>query len=170
MSRKSPGRKTLTRNWNELLQELRVMQTGAQILTGFLLTVPFTSVFAQLEDRQVRTYLMVLCGAVVTTGFFVAPVASHRMLFRRQQRAWLVSAGNACARIGLACFAVTSSGVLFLVFDVVVGPVPAVSILGAALGFFALLWAGMPWLGDRRGSRTSPPDDDDSSPAPGPAR
>ena len=52
----SPSEK-LTRNWNELLQELRVAQTGVQILTGFLLTIPFTDRFTQLDDRQVDIYL-----------------------------------------------------------------------------------------------------------------
>lgn len=160
LSPATPGRETLTRNWNELLQELRVMQTGAQILTGFLLTVPFTSVFADLSQREVRTYLAVLCGAVVTTGFFVAPVAFHRLLFRRRQRPWLVRAGNACARIGLACFAVTSAGVLFLVFDVVVGLAAASVVLGSALAFFALLWVGLPLLGERVTQPTPPPEED----------
>src|SRR5439155_6937869 len=31
----------LDRNWNDILQELRVVQTGVQLLTGFLLTLPF---------------------------------------------------------------------------------------------------------------------------------
>ncbi|HYG92737.1 MAG TPA: DUF6328 family protein, partial [Nocardioides sp.] len=57
----------LTRNWNELLQELRVTQTGVQILTGFLLTVPFTDRFQDLSSRQHVIYLTVLAGAVLTT-------------------------------------------------------------------------------------------------------
>ena len=38
----------LTRNWDKLLQEMRVTQTGVQILTGFLLTVPFSTRFDDL--------------------------------------------------------------------------------------------------------------------------
>ncbi len=119
MASREQDEETLTRNWNELLQELRVAQTGVQILTGFLLTVPFSDRFHDLDRVQVATYLAVLCGAVLTTGFVIAPVAFHRVLFRQRMRDWLVEAANHCARAGLVLLAFTSSGVLFLVFDVV---------------------------------------------------
>ncbi len=134
----------LTRNWNELLQELRVTQTGSQILAGFLLTVPFSSRYETLTDTQVRIYLLVICGAVLSTGFVVAPVAFHRLLFRQRERDWLVSAANLTARVGLLLLAATSSGVLFLIFDVTVGGTAALVALVAALVFFVLLWAVLP--------------------------
>ena len=143
-----------TRNWNELLQELRVTQTGVQILTGFLLTVPFSPAFGDLGQRQVVTYLGVLSGGTLTTALVVAPVAFHRVLFRRGQRPWLVSAANTCARIGLVSFGMTSSGVLFLVFDVVVGLGAALVVLAVALTSFAALWGVLPLVGDRLGTRT----------------
>ena len=65
----------LTRNWNELLQELRVTQTGVQILTGFLLTIPFTTRFPDLDALQRFSYLAVLTGSVIATGLIVGPVA-----------------------------------------------------------------------------------------------
>ena len=64
----------LTRNLHELLQELRVTQTGVQILTGFLLTLPFSNRFALLTPTQKYVYLAVLVGSVVSTGMIVAPV------------------------------------------------------------------------------------------------
>ena len=73
----------LSLNWNELLQEVRVIQTGVQILTGFLLTVPFTQRFGELNDLQVGVYLAVLAGAAATTALVMAPAAFHRALFRR---------------------------------------------------------------------------------------
>ena len=63
-----PSRSTLTRNWDELLQEIRVTQTGVQMLTGFLLTVPFSSRFEELTALQRGIYLAVLTGSVLTTG------------------------------------------------------------------------------------------------------
>ena len=95
-SRPSPER--LTRNLGELLQELRVVQTGVQILTGFLLTVPFSARFEDLTTMQRTTYLVVLCGSVLTTAFVVAPVAFHRGLFRQHRRYWLVEASATSAR------------------------------------------------------------------------
>ena len=134
----------LNRNWDELLQELRVAQTGVQILTGFLLTVPFSSRFGDLDRLQVNAYLAILCGSVLTTGFVIAPVAFHRVLFRRREKEWLVTAANRTARIGLLLLAFTSSGVLFLVFDVVVSTVAAVVAFGVALTFFVVLWGMVP--------------------------
>ena len=140
----------LDRNWNELLQELRVTQTGVQILTGFLLTVPFSSRFQELDRLQLTTYLVVLSGAVVTTGFVIAPVAFHRLLFRQNRRDWIVEAANVSARIGLVLLAATVSGALFLVFEIVVGLVAGLVCLAVALAFFAVLWLGVPLRKDRR--------------------
>lgn len=138
------GRETLSRNWDELLQELRVMVTGVQILTGFLLTVPFSSRFGDLTSGQRNLYAAVLTGSVLTTALVVAPAAFHRMLFRQHARPWLVHAAHHCARIGLILLALTISGVLLLIFDVVFDPT-AGSIAGvAALVFLTGLWAGLP--------------------------
>jgi hypothetical protein len=142
----------LTRNLNELLQELRVMQTGVQILTGFLLTIPFTSRFPDLDSAQQWFYLAVLCGSVVSTALIVAPVAFHRALFRQGQREWIVEAANRSARYGLATLAATMAGVVWLVFDVVVGA-PQSHLAGAAsLLLFVVLWAVLPIIGRRRAS------------------
>jgi hypothetical protein len=140
--------RVLDRNWTELLQELRVAQTGTQILTGFLLTLPFTSVFPELADDQKTLYLAVLLGSVVATGLNVAPVAYHRILFRRRKRRWLVSAANIVARAALLMLALDSAGVVLLVFDVVVGRVAAIVAAASVLVFLVLLWAAVP-LGER---------------------
>jgi hypothetical protein len=134
----------LTRNWNELLQELRVLQTGVQILTGFLLTVPFSDRFTELETYQRWLYLGVLVGSVLTTALILAPVAFHRILFRQRQRNWLVGAAHRCARAGLALLAVVSSAVVMLVFDVVVALAAGIVAAAVMLGVFAGLWYGVP--------------------------
>jgi fatty acid desaturase len=141
----------LTRNWHELLQELRVTQTGTQILTGFLLTLPFTQRFTELSTRQEIVYLATMVGSVVTTGLIIAPVAFHRVLFRQRQKPWLVAAADAFAKIGLLLLAVTTSGVILLVFDVVVSW--SAAMIAAIATFVGLLavWAGTPWLAPKNG-------------------
>jgi Family of unknown function (DUF6328) len=151
----------LDRNWNELLQELRVAQTGVQILTGFLLTVPFSSRFDSLEQRQVVILVVVVSLATITTGLVIAPVAFHRILFRHRQRLWLVEAANICARAGLVALAFTSAGVMLLVVDVTLGRTAGLIALGLALIFFVVLWGAVPFLA-RRGSRQPPSDSDES--------
>ena len=134
----------LTRNLNELLQELRVTQTGIQILTGFLLTLPFSQRFQDLDATQRGAFLAILTGSVITTGLVTSPVAFHRVLFRHGQRPWLVEAANRAARAGLTFLALTTSGVVWLVFDLVTNRTLA-SVAGLlALVFFAGLWAVVP--------------------------
>ena len=147
--------KRLTRNWHELLQELRVTQTGTQILTGFLLTLPFTPRFAELSARQEIVYLATMVGSVATTGLIIAPVAFHRLLFRQRQKPWLVAAADLTAKVGLLLLAVTTSGVVLLVFDVVLSW-PA-ALIAASVTFVSLLalWAGTPWLATRNGNDES---------------
>jgi hypothetical protein len=134
----------LTRNLNELLQELRVTQTGVQILTGFLLTLPFTNRFKELDSVQRYSYLGVLTGSVIATGLIIAPVAFHRMLFRHGQRPWLVEAANIAARAGLAALALTTSGMVWLVFDLVVDRTGAMVAGLLSLLFFGTLWVYIP--------------------------
>lgn len=140
----------ITRNLNELLQELRVMQTGVQILTGFLLTVPFTDRFGDLNVGQHRLYLAILVTAVLTTLVIVAPVCYHRLLFRQGRREWIVAAAQRCALAGLAGLAAVSAGVVLLVFDVVLGTRAAMIAAAAVALAFTVMWAVVPWRGRTR--------------------
>src|ERR1041385_4791930 len=82
------------RQWNELLQEMRVLQTGVQVLTGFLLTIPFQQRFDRLSDVERRLYIAAVGLAVLSTLFLIAPVSMHRMLFRRGERDRLLTRGH----------------------------------------------------------------------------
>jgi hypothetical protein len=134
----------LTRNLNELLQELRVMQTGVQILTGFLLTVPFTGRFRDLSPTEQYVYLATLSASVVTTALIVAPVAFHRTLFRRGERKWIVESADKAARYGLMGLAATITGVVWVVFNVVLGAPLSHVAAAITVAVFALLWGILP--------------------------
>lgn len=138
------------RNWGELLQELRVTQTGAQILTGFLLTVPFQSRFTELDDVQVTAYLILVCLSVLATGFLIAPVSLHRAVFGRRVKAELVSQADTLARAGIATLGLALVGTLFLLFDVVASRTAAVSagLIGTAT--LGVLWLVVPLTLRRR--------------------
>jgi hypothetical protein len=110
----------LDRNWVELLQELRVTQTGTQILTGFLLAVAFQQKFGELSLAQHRFYLCLIVTAVLTTALALAPVNLHRALFRRHEKAALVTASHVLLRIVLLGVALVLAGTVVLIFDVVV--------------------------------------------------
>jgi len=144
------------RNWDELLQELRVTQTGIQILSGFLLTLPFQQRFTALDGPLRTLFLVAVALATVSTGLLVAPVASHRMLFRKHQKTALVETSDRLAKLGLACVGVTVVLVLALVFGFVLGDSVAFVAGGAALIVFLGLWLVVPMMvlrGARREDR-----------------
>ncbi|HEU4997871.1 MAG TPA: DUF6328 family protein [Lapillicoccus sp.] len=132
------------RNWNELLQELRVTQTGLQILTGFLLTVPFQQRFGELPEPLRVVFLVALSLAVLSTVLVVAPVASHRVLFRRRAKPELVSSADRLTKAGLTTLALTIVAVVVLVFGFVAGTTAAVIAGAVASVFFVVQWVVLP--------------------------
>src|SRR4051794_17651990 len=82
------------RNFVELLQELRVAQTGVQILFAFLLTLPFTNRFVSIDGFQRGVYVFTLVSSATTVALLVAPVAVHRLLFQRGRKRELVYVGH----------------------------------------------------------------------------
>jgi hypothetical protein len=135
----------LDRNWADLLQELRVVQTGVQLLTGFLLTLPFQARFATLGLFQQNTYLVTVGLAVGATGFLVSPVLVHRVLFRRHARLALVSAAHRLALIGTSLLGAAVVGVVLLLFDVLRGRAAGYIAAAATLAGLLLLWLALPW-------------------------
>jgi hypothetical protein len=136
----------LDRNWGDLLQELRVVQTGVQLLTGLLLTVPFQLRFDDLTGSQRVLYLVTLSLSAAATGMLIAPVAMHRVLFRQHARAELVGAGQRFAIAGLALLGLAVTGVIVLIFDVVAGTTAAIVAGAVCLVVFGLLWAAIPLI------------------------
>ncbi|SDJ47366.1 hypothetical protein SAMN05444157_3533 [Frankineae bacterium MT45] len=135
----------LDRNWTDLLQELRVVQTGVQFLTGFLLTLPFQARFASLSSAQQNLYLVTVAASVAATGFLIAPVSLHRILFRRHERRVTVAAAHRLAQIGVTLLALAIVGVVWLIFDVVRGGAYG-PVFGAGTALLLLLlWGALPW-------------------------
>lgn len=136
----------IARNWDEILQELRVTQTGTQILLGFLLTIPFQTGFADLQGGQVAVYLTLVVVAAIATVLALSPVALHRALFRRGAKAQLVHAANLLLQLALAAISLALSGTVLLIFDVVSGHPAAFVAGGATLALTVGLWVVLPRL------------------------
>ena len=136
----------MDRNWNELLQELRVTQTGVQILSGFLLTLPFQSRFTELSPEQTVLYLVITALSVTATALLVTPVSAHRMLFRRGEKEALVESSSRLAQAGLAVLALTVVGILALIFSMVLSTRVGIIVGAVALVFFVFFWAVWPFL------------------------
>ncbi len=142
------------RNWSELLQELRVIQTGTQILTGFLLTLAFQPRFESLDAYQVGIYLALVLVAGSTTALGLAPVSLHRALFRKGSKERIVLIGNRLLILILIGVLLTLSGTVLLIFDVVVGRAAGLVAGGAAFLAVSLVWILLP-VGVRRTRRAA---------------
>lgn len=142
----------MDRNWMELLQELRVLQTGVQILAGFLLTLPFQSRFESLDDFQVNLYLANVVLAALTTALILLPVSVHRRLFRLRLKATLVSSADRIAKVALAGVSLLSVGTSALVFDVTVGRTAGLTAGAVLLAALVLLLVYVPSRLRRAGS------------------
>lgn len=140
----------LDRNWAEILQELRVTQTGTQILTGFLLALAFQPRFAELDAFQVSVYLALVSLATLATIFALAPVSLHRSLFRERAKAEIVHFADVVLRITLIAVALLLTGTALLIFDVVAGRIAGVIASALALVIIVALWRGLPVLARAR--------------------
>ena len=123
------------RHLAELMQEVRVAQTGVQVLFGFLLTVPFTARFDHLASAPRHLYLATLCMAGAAAMLLIAPGAQHRVLFRCNDKEHIVRMANRYAIAGLACVALAMVGALLFVSVVIFdGPLVGVIAVLAAAG------------------------------------
>jgi hypothetical protein len=128
------------RNWNELLGELRVTQTGVAVLFSLLLTVPFSARFEQVTLFQKRVYLAALLLSAASAVALVAPVSYHRLLFAQRQKPQVVVFANRLAVSGLGLLCLALSAVLLLVCDVLLSRTPALLVSGAFFAGTSILW------------------------------
>jgi hypothetical protein len=141
------------RNMIEMLQELRVAQTGVQILFAFLLSLSFTERFGSIDDTQRWIYVVTLLLTAVTTGLLVAPASIHRMLFGQGVKPVTVRIGHRLFVAGLGALALTLVGAVLLVLDVTVGRRFAIPVAAAVGVFLVVLWFVVPLPMRRRGDR-----------------
>lgn len=135
------------RNYSELLQELRVAQTGVQILFAFLLTIPFSARFAEETgpfDRFV--YVFTVVTTALAMALLIAPATHHRQVFRQGRKPELVLTSSRMAGAGLAVMLVSVMGAVYLVLDVVAGLGWAAAIVGFLAALYIFLWYVVPRL------------------------
>ncbi|MBO0866010.1 MAG: sodium:proton antiporter [Mycobacterium sp.] len=144
----------LDRNWNSLLQELRVTQTGVQLLTGFLLTLPFQQRFGELGTAMRVVYLATVGCSTSATVLLIAPVAMHRLLFRRHRMETIVATAHRFAYSGLLLLGLALVGVTVVIFGAVAGHAAGVTAgvctATALVGFWIALPLGMRIIRARR--------------------
>jgi len=148
------------RNLAELMQEVRVAQTGVQVLFGFLLTVPFTVRFDAITSTERAVYFITLMLAGAAAVLLIAPTSQHRLLFRCGDKQRLVMIANRYAIAGLLAVAATMVGAVLLVSLLVIGSLGASLATAAAAAGCGWCWYVEPLRRRRaldRASLSSPP-------------
>ncbi|MER6606093.1 DUF6328 family protein [Streptomyces sp. NPDC000927] len=139
------------RKWTEMLQEVRVAQTGAQILFGFLISVVFTPRFTQISPAERALYDITVVLGATATGTLIAPVAFHRFLAGHQMMPELVRYGAKLIILGLVLLGITVGAVLVLLLHVATHSPVAWVVAGTVMLWFAVCWLLFPWIALRRG-------------------
>lgn len=140
------------RNWDELMQELRVMQTGTQVLSGFLLAVAFQPRFTELDPLQVGLYLTLVGLAALATILALAPVGMHRWLFGRRRKPELVRMASMMVKADLVVVGLLSVGVTTLIVDFTLDRTFATVVLAIGAVIVIGLWLVLP-IGVARSKR-----------------
>ncbi|PZF87312.1 DUF6328 family protein [Micromonospora deserti] len=159
---KETERQRWQRNFADLLQELRVAQTGVQILFAFLLTLPFSAAFSETTGFQKDVYIVALLAAAAAAAAIISPVAFHRALFRQGRKPELVRFAHRMAGIGLSFMLVSMVSAVLLVTDFVLSRPVAFGLSAATGVWFLTFWAVLPFV--RRNWGDDDIDDDDDDP------
>lgn len=143
----------LERELNELLQELRSLITGANVLLGFLLAVSFTTEFAELDRADRYVYFVTLVSTAVAIVLFMAPAAHHRLRFREGDKDNILRKANREAIAGTVASSLAFTGVLFLVTEKIFGTTEAVIVSVVFFAFTAWRWWSLALLRTLRDQR-----------------
>ncbi|PPK70941.1 DUF6328 family protein [Actinokineospora auranticolor] len=147
-------RQRLDRNYGEMLQEVRVAQTGVQFLLAFLLALAFTPRFAEISVFQRDIYVIALLLGAAATALLIAPAPFHRLVFRRRLKRHLVAATGWFTLCGLGFLMLSLGASLLLILDVVLGTRQALWLSGGTITWFAGLWFAAPLWSRRHGTRS----------------
>ena len=143
-SEEETAKERLDRNFAELLQEMRVAQTGVQILLGFLLTMVFASGFADVKGWELWLYAAAVCLTTLAMGLLVAPVPIHRLLFRRGMKPHLVRLTHLLTAAGLVALLLAVSTAVSLALVVALGATPGLIAGGLVALTFFVMWYLLP--------------------------
>lgn len=142
------------RQWEELVQEIRVAQTGVQILFGFLLTVAFTTQFQSLPETDKTIYLITVVLGSLATGALIGPVAFHRLVAGRRIKPQAVVWASRLTFTGLILLLATLTVALFLILRVTTHDALAPWVVAGVLLWYLLCWFALPlWVRSRHTSK-----------------
>ncbi|MFE7311880.1 DUF6328 family protein [Streptomyces sp. NPDC057555] len=142
------------RRWTELLQEVRVIQTGVQILFGFLLTVVFTPRFTTLGTTDLTIYVITLLLGAATTGALMGTVTFHRLVSGHRLKPQTVLWASRLALVGVVLLLGTMTSALLLILRLTLSGSAALWVVAILVAWFVVCWFVLPaWVLHRYSSR-----------------
>lgn len=142
------------RRWNELLQEVRVIQTGVQILFGFLLTVAFTPRFPTLSQTDQAIYVVTVLLGAATTGALIGTVTFHRLVTGHRLKPETVVWAGRLAMVGIVLLLATVASALLLILRIAMDDTAVPWIVTGLVAWFMLCWFALPaWVLHRYSDR-----------------
>jgi predicted membrane channel-forming protein YqfA (hemolysin III family) len=136
----------LDRELIELLNELRVLLPGVQVLFAFLLTVPFTNRFSSITNEQRQVFFATFLCTTAATALLIAPSAYHRLRWRQHDKEQMLATANRLSIGGMVFLTLALVGASYLVADLLFHATAAVLVTATVAGFFAWFWWGLPLL------------------------
>jgi predicted membrane channel-forming protein YqfA (hemolysin III family) len=146
MSQNQHDDERLDRELIELLNELRVVLPGVQVLFAFLLTVPFTNQFARITNGQRQIFFATFLLTAAATALLIAPSAYHRLRWRQHDKAQMLVTANRLSIGGMVFLTLALVSASFLVTDLMFHATAAALVTAAVAGFFLWFWWGLPLL------------------------
>ncbi|MFD9389983.1 DUF6328 family protein [Streptomyces sp. NPDC060000] len=136
--------------WGELIQEIRVAQTGVQILFGFLLTVVFTPRYADLQDIDQVIYIVTVVLGACATGALIGPVSLHRLVSGRRVKPQAVQVASRLTFVGLLLLLATMTASLLLILRVATHDAFVPWLVTGVVSWYGLCWFVLPLWTRRR--------------------
>ncbi|MET8409611.1 DUF6328 family protein [Streptomyces sp. NPDC005195] len=148
--REETGEERADRTWGDLLQEIRVAQTGVQILFGFLLTVVFTPRYTQLEQADRTIYIVTVVLGAAATGALIGPVSLHRIVAGRRVKEQAVVWASRMTLAGLVLLLATMTASLLLILRVATHDAYVPWLVTGIVVWYLICWFAVPmWVRGR---------------------
>ncbi|MEV5955727.1 DUF6328 family protein [Streptomyces sp. NPDC051987] len=142
------------RMWTDLIQEVRVAQTGVQILFGFLLTVVFQQKYATLSHADKTIYVVTVILGASATGALIGPVSLHRLVAGRKVKPEAVRLASRLTTIGLFLLLTTMTASLVLILRVATNGSAVTWVVAGVVVWYLACWYGLPlWARHRHTTR-----------------
>ena len=137
------GKEELDKEWTELLNELRVVLPGVQVLFAFLLAAPFSQRFGGVTDVQEKAYFLSLLFTTISAGLMTAPTTFHRLRWRHGDKEKMLEIMNRLTITGGVFLALAMTAAFFVITDVIFGGAAAI-VWTTLIGFVLFgLWYGL---------------------------